>query len=296
MQMTKKQKAVIGVLIFLIVNIAITVFLKVDLSEGIAEEPHRIHSVFGFTIPFKGINITTILNTWLIMAFLVFVSIITTRRLNPVPGRLQLVFEMFLTGFDTLCKEVLGEKLGRKYMPLITTLFILIMLSNWIGVIPSFWHVVSGVFPKWLVFEEPTRDINTTLGFGIMCFLIAHISGIWFRGPKKYLAEFFQPPITIGKINLPNPAMGMLNIVGEFGKTISHSFRLFGNIFGGSIVILVIFKLGIEFFRLVFNIPIGFPIGLLVFLNLFLGLFIGLIQAFVFAMLALVYISLMVND
>jgi len=77
--------------------------------------------------------------------------------------------------------------------------------------------------------------------------------------------------------------MGILNIVGEFGKTISHSFRLFGNILGGSIIIIVISNLTKY-------------IGLPVFLNSFFGLFVGAIQAFVFAMLALVYISLMVNE
>lgn len=296
MRTKTKVIGIIGIILFLAVNIWLTVIMHVDIAEGIGEEPARLHSLFGFTLPLNGVNIATVLNSWLIMAALVIFGILSTSKMVPIPGKLQTVAELFVTGFDNLCRDVLGDKLGRKYMPFVTTLFVFVLLSNWIGVIPSFWHAFKGVFPEWLVFEEPTRDINTPIGFGFMCFFVAHISGIVIRGPKHYLSEYFQPFITIGKHNFPNLPMGALNIVGEFGKTVSHSFRLFGNIFGGAIVIIVLFKLCILFFQLLFGVPIGLPIGPLVFLQGFLGLFIGLVQAFVFAMLALVYISLWVNE
>lgn len=265
----------------LVIEVLLSFFIKMDMST-IAEPRAKLLTIFGWQIPFNGINIATVLNTWVIMGFLVWVAFVVSRRFTPIPSRLQSLIEMYVQGFDTLCREVLGDKRGRQYMPLVSTLFIFVVLSNWIGVIPSFWRVFKGL-PHWMVIEEPTRDLNTTLGLGIMCFVIAHVSGIYFKGFGKYVAEFFEPMIEIGNMRIPNLFMGILNIVGEFGKTISHSFRLFGNILGGSIIIIVISNLTKY-------------IGLPVFLNSFFGLFVGAIQAFVFAMLALVYISLMVNE
>jgi len=296
MKTNKKLKIFLIVLAVLAVEFTLTYFARIDLSEGIAEPRIKIHNLFGYKIPFNGINVVTVLNTWLIMAFLVISSILMTRRLTPKPGRLQMVGELFVSMFDNLCRDVLGDKLGRKYMPFVATLFIFILCSNWIGVIPNFWHIVGGVFPKWMVIEEPTRDLNTTLGFGLMCFFVAHISGIIIRGPWKYAKEYFEPSFQIGKITVPNIPMGFLNIIGEFGKTISHSFRLFGNIFGGAIIFIVLSGLSVTFFKMLTGLPIGLPIGPPVFLNAFFGFFGGTIQAFVFAMLALVYISLMVSE
>lgn len=280
MRISKNQKyLLLGILIAeLVIGIF---FIKIDMS-GIAAVPAKLHTLFGMTVPFNGINIATILNSWLIMGFLILFCWLVGRHLTPVPGRLQTVAEAYVSAFDQLCREVLGDNRGRKYFPLVATLFIFILLCNWIGIIPSFWRIVNGM-PDWLVIAEPTKDLNTTLGLGILCFLIAHVSGIYYKGVKSYITEYFEPMIVIGKVKIPNLFMGVLNIVGEFGKTVSHSFRLFGNILGGAIIILVISNLTKY-------------IMLPVFLNAFFGLFVGAIQAFVFAMLALVYISVMIND
>lgn len=283
MRITKKTKYIIAIALLVAVELVIVYYMKTDMS-GISEPYAKLNTIFGMTIPFNGINKTTVLNTWLIMAVVLGVSIFTTSHLTPVPGRLQAMIEMYVMAFENLSCEVLGKERGRKYLPLVATLFILVLLSNWIGIIPSFWQLFNGVFPHWLVIDEPTKDLNTTLGLGIMCFFIAHVSGIYVKGVKSYMADYFEPMIVIGNVRIPNLFMGVLNIVGEFGKTISHSFRLFGNILGGAIIILVISSI----FKYIVLLP--------VFLNAFFGLFVGAIQAFVFAMLALVYISVMVND
>ncbi len=280
MHISKKQKYILAGIILVEIIIGIF-FIKIDMS-AIAEPPAKLKHIFGFAIPMNGINISTILNTWLIMVVLILSSWKITRHLTPVPSRLQVIAEQYVSAFDKLCEEVLGSGKGRKYMPMVSTLFIFILVANSIGAIPSFWHIFSG-FPSWLKFDEPTKDLNTTLGFGLLCFLVAHISGIYYKGFKKYLSEYFEPMIEIGRLRIPNLFMGMLNIVGEFGKTISHSFRLFGNMLGSAIIILVISNL---------TKYIVMP----VFLNAFFGLFIGAIQAFVFAMLALVYVSVMINE
>jgi len=141
---------------------------------------------------------------------------------------------------------------------LICALFMFLVLSNWLGILP---HL-----------EEPTRDLNTPLSLGIMGFVIAHYVAIKTKGFKAYIKEYFQPIFF----------MMPLNLIGEVAKIVSISFRLFGNIMGGSIIIIVVSYLT---FNVIFP-----PL-----LNAFFGLFVGAIQAFVFTMLTLVYISVQVK-
>ena len=133
-----------------------------------------------------------------------------------------------------------------------------LLVSNWLGIIP---HL-----------EEPTKDLNTTLGLGLMGFVIAHYAGIKSKGFKAYAKEYFQPIFF----------MMPLNLIGELAKIVSISFRLFGNIMGGSIIILVVSYL-------------TYSIVLPPFLYAFFALFVGTIQAFVFTMLTVVYISVQVK-
>jgi F-type H+-transporting ATPase subunit a len=137
-------------------------------------------------------------------------------------------------------------------------MFIFLLLCNWIGIIPGF--------------EEPTKDLNTTLGLGVMGFFIAHATGIKAKGFSEYVKEYFRPMFFL----MP------LNVVGELAKVISISFRLFGNIMGGSIIIIVVSHL-------------VYGLVLPPFLYAFFGLFVGTVQAFVFTMLTLVYISVQIR-
>jgi F-type H+-transporting ATPase subunit a len=157
-----------------------------------------------------------------------------------------------------LTEDALGEDHAPKYAPLVCALFMFLLVSNWLGIIP---HL-----------EEPTKDLNTTLGLGLMGFAIAHYAGIKSKGFKAYAREYFQPMFF----------MMPLNLIGEIAKIVSISFRLFGNIMGGSIIILVVS-------HLTYNLVLP-P-----FLNAFFGLFVGTIQAFVFTMLTVVYISVQVK-
>ena len=120
--------------------------------------------------------------------------------------------------------------------------------------------------------EEPTKDINTTLGLGIMGFFIAHGTAITAKGLKQYLKEYFEPMCFL----MP------LNVVGEVAQVISISFRLFGNVLGGSIIIIVVTHLVYGLLRPPF-------------LYGFFALFVGTVQAFVFTMLTLVYISVQIR-
>ena len=175
-----------------------------------------------------------------------------------VPGPWQQLAELLVQWFRELVRDALGDDYEERYFPLICALFIFLLLCNWVGVFPGM--------------EEPTKDINTTLGLGIMGFVIAHGTAIKVKGLKQYLKEYFEPMFFL----MP------LNVVGEVAKVISISFRLFGNVLGGSIIIIVVTHL---------------VYGLLLppFLYGFFALFVGTVQAFVFTMLTLVYISVQIR-
>jgi len=199
-------------------------------------------------------NLDAIAYTWIVMALLLFFGVLATRNRGRVPGAFQVVGELFVSKLYELTEDALGEKMGKTYAPMICALFMFLVLCNWIGIIP---HL-----------EEPTKDLNTPLSLGVMGFVIAHYVGIKTKGFKAYISEYFQPFF----IMMP------LNLIGEIAKIVSISFRLFGNIMGGAIIILVVSYL---------TWSIVFP----PFLNAFFGLFVGAIQAFVFTMLTVVYIS-----
>ena len=223
------------------------------------QELGKIHQII---IPFFGHNITinleVIVMTWVVFAVLIVMGIVASRKKSILPRPFQIFGELIISILYDLTEDALGKDMAKKYAPMICALFMFLLLSNWLGIIP---HL-----------EEPTKDLNTTLGLGLMGFCIAHYAGIKSKGFKAYIKEYFQPIFF----------MMPLNLIGELAKIVSISFRLFGNIMGGSIIILVVSYL-------------TYSVILPPFLNAFFGLFVGTIQAFVFTMLTLVYISVQVK-
>ena len=213
-------------------------------------------------IPFFGyditINLEVILMTWIVFVLLIVLGTFATRNRALVPRPLQALGELIVSLLYGLTEDALGEDYAPKYAPLVCALFMFLLVSNWLGIIP---HL-----------EEPTKDLNTTLGLGLLGFVIAHYAGIKSKGFKAYAKEYFQPIFF----------MMPLNVIGELAKIVSISFRLFGNIMGGSIIILVVSYL-------------TYSLVLPPLLNAFFGLFVGTIQAFVFTMLTVVYISVQVK-
>lgn len=212
--------------------------------------PHWSLTWGGYSLQF---NSETLIMSWVVMAAIIAFGVLSTRKLSFLPGPWQTLGEVMVAAFQGLVDDALDEG-NRHYFPLILTLFLFVWLSNMMGVIPGL--------------SEPTKDLNTPLAYGILGFFIAHYAGIRTKGIKAYLNEYIQPMFF----------MAPLNIIGELSKVVSISFRLYGNIMGGSIIILVVSDL-------VYNLVLP-PL-----LNVFFGLFVGTIQAFVFTMLTLVYIS-----
>ncbi|MFY9942670.1 MAG: F0F1 ATP synthase subunit A [Desulfobacterales bacterium] len=203
-------------------------------------------------------NLQVILMTWVVIGVLLLFGVMITRRRGMLPHSMQVLGELFVGQFYQLTEDALGREYVERYAPLICSLFMFVVFSNLLGVFP---HL-----------EEPTKDLNTPLSLGIMGFVIAHYAGIRSKGFKAYAKEYFQPIFF----------MMPLNVIGELAKIISISFRLFGNIMGGSIIILVVSHLTFS----VLLPPVLFA---------FFGIFVGTIQAFVFTMLTLVYISIQVK-
>ena len=219
----------------------------------------RIHQLivpfFGYDLTF---NVEAIVMTWIAIIFLLIFGMLAARKKSVIPGPLQVVGELIVGNLFQLTEDTLDKELAKKYGPLICALVLFLVACNWLGIIPFL--------------EEPTKDINTPLALGLLGFFIAHYSGIRTKGLKTYLKHYLEPFF----IMLP------LNIVSELANVVSISFRLFGNIMGGAIIILVVSYL-------------SYSLVLPPFLNAFFGLFVGTIQAFVFTMLTTVYISLQVK-
>lgn len=232
-------------------------------------------------IPMGGVNVLTIFSTLVVMAMLWFFMWLGARKLARVPGRAQVMLEQYVGIFDDLVTSSLefeDRAQNRRFFPLISSLFLFLILSNFMG----FWPTAY--------LEEPTGDINCTLSLGLMAMFIATFCGIRAKGALGYFSELLGPmwsqedatglAMILGKLSAG--FFFPLNVIGEMAKVVSISFRLFGNIIGGSIIIVVVSTL-------VFNTAI--PIGL----HFFFIFFVGTVQAFVFTMLTLTYIAVAIK-
>jgi F-type H+-transporting ATPase subunit a len=176
-----------------------------------------------------------------------------------------------------LMDSVLGKReKTEKYLPLIGTIFIVVIVSNWLGLLPGvgslgIYELVEGKEVFVPFFRSPSADLNFTISVALIAVIGVNMFGILAAGCFRYANRFFT---------LKNPIytfVGLLEFVSEFAKIISFSFRLFGNVFAGEVLLIIIGVLAPYF------IPLPF---------LFLEIFVGFIQAFVFATLTLVFVSI----
>ena len=126
-----------------------------------------IISFMGYDLAF---NLEVILMTWIVIATLIFFGVMSSRKRALLPGPVQVLGELFVSALYKLTEDALDEEMAKKYGPLTIALFMFLLLSNWLGIIP---HL-----------GEPTKDLNTPLSLGIMGFLIAHHAGIKTKGER----------------------------------------------------------------------------------------------------------------
>lgn len=215
----------------------------------------------------------SLLQTFVVSVVLITVALVSYRRIKVVPGPFQSAVEMGTEWLLGLMEGMLGSmKKAEQYFPLIATIFLFIMACNLSGIFPGVGSLVIENGGKEVsLFRSPAADLNFTLAFAVISVIITNIIGIAAVGVLPHVSKF---------INFSNPIkffIGILELVSEFAKVISLSFRLFGNVFAGEVLLTIVA------FLAPYLVPLPF---------MGLEIFVGLIQSFVFAMLTLVSISL----
>ncbi len=192
----------------------------------------------------------------LVTLIIMFVVMQTMKNTKAVPTGYQNVMESYLQGVIAMGRDVIGEKMARKYLPLVATIGIFVFVANMIGLMPGF--------------ESPTANINVTLTLALLVFLYYNYEGIKKNGVVKYFAHFMGP------VKVLAPLMFPIEIVSHFSRIISLSFRLFGNMKGDDLFLWVLLMLA----------PWVVPLPAYLLLT-----FSALLQTFVFMILAYVYLA-----
>ncbi|MDA1334716.1 MAG: F0F1 ATP synthase subunit A [bacterium] len=214
-----------------------------------------------------------------VLLFLI-VAVWMRGRILMIPGKLQSIFELLIeSGLDVMDSVLGSRKLSERHLPLIGTIFLFIMISNWLGLLPIVGSVGietmdHGYHTFTPLFRAPAADLNFTVVIAMISVVAIQVLGVTAMGFFKHFSKYFT---------LKNPILtfvGLLEFVGEFVKIVSFSFRLFGNVFAGEVLLIIIG------FLVPYILPLPF---------LFLEVFVGFIQAFIFAMLTLVFVAMAVR-
>ncbi len=238
----------------------------------------RIFTVFGMPIT------NTLLMSWIAMAILILISVFSSRKLRLIPKGLQNFLESIIELILDFIAQITGDrKQAEKFFPLVTTIFIFVLLSNWLGLVPGvgtigFFEVAHAEEGGRLFvpfFRSTNSDLNMTLALAIISVIATQIFGIITIGFFKHFSRY---------ISFKNPGLtfaGILEGIAEVVKILSFSFRLFGNIFAGEVLLVV------TAFLVPFIAPLPF---------MFLELFVGFIQALIFSMLTLVFLQIATSE
>lgn len=279
-------------------------FLRVQLPEIVVAPETLAHiQVGGFDLALSN----TLLTLWLVMTLLIGVSLLGTRRMRLVPTGMQNLLEAAIEALLSLVVDVAGEDRGKKFFPVVATIFLLLLVSNWMGLVPGFGpiglresvvqgeHVEEVLVP---LFRSPSTDINLALGLALISVVLTQIYGMQALGVRGYigkfikiqrLIEFFAPVReeegrgeTRRRAGILAQAgmdifIGLIELISEMAKILSFTFRLLGNIFAGEVILLI----------MAFFAPFFLPVIFFAFET-----FVGFIQAFIFAILTLVFMTL----
>jgi F-type H+-transporting ATPase subunit a len=216
---------------------------------------------------------STILTMWIVMALILLLAFVATRRMRQTPGRVQNAVEWAYEFGSDFALGIGGER-ARRYYPIFAAFFLFILFSNWSGLVPPVGKIEQ--------LRAPTSDVNITIGLGLTSFVLFEGEGFRRLGVRGYLGKFFP----IGEFRhgigagLLAMYVGIIELFLEFVKPITLSMRLFGNIYGGEVALAVVSAL---------TLAIA-PVFLLV-----LEGFLGLIQAFIFSILTLVFIMIAIE-
>lgn len=247
----------------------------------------------------KDFNITNaLLTSWVVVIFIIIISVALRLKLKEIPNKLQNLFEVILEGGLSLCDQVTNNRsLSLKIFPIAISAFFFILLNNWLGIMPfgGFGIIEKGehglAFIPYL--RGGTADVNTTIALAITAVIGANIFGIFSIGIWKTFNKYVNLKALGGiftKIRKEPTVIivapitffvGIIEIIGEFAKVASLSFRLFGNVFAGEVLLASMAAL------IAYAVPIPF---------LFLEILVGVIQALIFSILLVVYFTISATD
>ncbi len=316
--MSRRNKILLIALVFILVAILQKLFLPFDpeaVSASVAVKPEVMFVVGGFEIT------NTLLITWVAMLILILLGFFATRNMQFVPGGLQNAMEFAIEGIATLCENVAGGERATKFFPIVATIFLFVVISNLLGLVPGFGPIGTITLPEGHAapksialfgethlfapqaeepgsapvlapfFRSPSTDINTTLAIALIAMILVQFFGIQALGFLGYFGKFFNfarlgkflAGLFQGKAKGSDLAFGFLDVfigliefISEIAKIFAFTFRLFGNIFAGEVVLLIMSFLFLAL-PLVFY---GFEV------------FVGFIQGFVFAVLTLAFMTI----
>lgn len=220
------------------------------------------HPIFFLTKLFEAIGLghfahmyPHLLYTWLAMIVLVLFGVLATKGIGMIPSKGQNVMELMIGGMEDFVVSVAGEE-GRRFFPILATVFLYILICNLFGLIPGFY--------------PPTATVNTTASVALIVVPLTHIIGVMYHGPG-YIKHFLGPIWWMAPIIFP------IELIGHAARILSLSIRLFGNIAGHELVVGILFLLAGAFFA---------PVPIMV-----LGIFVSIVQAFVFFLLSIMYFA-----
>lgn len=216
----------------------------------------------------------TFITTLCVDAILLGGAYVVTRRLSLIPSGIQNAGEMVIGGFYDFVASIAHEKAPRIF-PYFMTFFLFIIVANWMGLIPGFGTIGIREHDKLIPFlRGATTDINVTFGLALVSVVATHLMSVQILGIRGYLSRYFS-------INPIYLFVGFLEIISEITKIISLSFRLFGNVFAGEVVLSTVSKL----------FAFGFPIPFML-----LETIVGFVQALVFSMLTFVFMVILTTS
>jgi F-type H+-transporting ATPase subunit a len=234
----------------------------------------KLFSIFGLPVT------NALLMTWITAIVLIVISVILSRRIALVPTGIQNVFEYGVEIFlGSMEKMYHSREQAEKFFPFVATIFIFVLTSNWLGIVPGvgsigFHEIHEGHSILVPFFRSGASDLNFTIALALTTVVLVNLIGIRTLGIKVHISKY---------LNFSNPInffVGILEFIGEIAKVISFSFRLFGNVFAGEVLLIIVGVLA------PYVIPIPF---------LMLEIFVGFVQALVFTMLTMVFIGIAVS-
>lgn len=243
------------------------IFFEMNIGDAISLRAEPVLNVWGFEIT------NTLLLSFLVVLVFLIIGLISRKKMKVLPGRFQAFFEWLTEEILSLMESVLGERsLAERYLPLVSSIFLFVIISNWLGLLPGLSSIGIREPGKPIIpfLRSPASDLNFTLALALISVIGTNIIAVKSLGLKLHLKKFF---------NFRNPIkffVGILELISEFAKVISFSFRLFGNVFAGEVLLIIVGAL----------VPYFIPMPFMT-----MELFVGFIQAFIFAMLTLVFIA-----